>query len=321
MCCEKALRQHPRGIMTAKNPHSNSSIRNQWAAQQVASRQGQGMPTSAPTPTFGTVPPALRAYESAKMPLCAQAGKEAEVVDSSAQASSAASPQPSSGRQVAETDAGQQGNKQQNAQSDYRPSAQAPKQTQTASAQSANAGTFSGQPAPMPINPMIAARMRQEAARKAAAGQPQPASPQRVQSQQQTQQMSPQARQYSRYETGRYVPGAAAASTGEYAPAEGIMPYALYGAACSLVSVLWCVWSKVSFGTSVMASHVHFTMGLVILAVILASGVAVGGVTAVLSRNKGNMSTSTAVALALGKTAIAMLISTIVWFVSMLIAA
>ena len=133
--------------------------------------------------------------------------------------------------------------------------------------------------------------------------------------------MSPQARQYSRYEVGRYEPGSAAASTGSFAPAEGVLPFALYGVVSAAVTLVWCAWTRMGLDGSVMGSSSHFSAGLVIFALILVAGVVLGVSVSVLSRKKGAMPMSTAIALSFGKTAIAMLLSVVVWFVAMLVAA
>ena len=297
--------------MTAKNPHSTSSVRDQWAAQRMAPRKGgEAIPTV--IPGFGEALEAPAAPVRQAKPTPANAPKPSEVA-----ANVSAAPSAGQDAQVGEKPA-----------APARPASPAVPVAKSAATQG---GVVSAKP--LPQNPMIAARMRQEQARtareqaqaKASAHQAvahPAAAPQGQRAlKQHLETMSPQARQYSRYEVGRYEPGSAAASTGSFAPAEGVLPFVLYGVISAAVTLVWCAWTRMSLDGSVMGSSAHFSAGLVIFTLILAAGVVLGTVVSVLSRRKGNMPVSTAIALSFGKTAIAMLLAVVVWFVAMLVAA
>ena len=129
------------------------------------------------------------------------------------------------------------------------------------------------------------------------------------------------ARAYSRYGTGRYVPGGSAGSSGEYAPAEGRFPFVLYGAVASACAVVWLAWTRLTVDGSVMGSSMHFMVGMVLFGAILVAGAALGIAVSVMSRGRGAMDVSSVVALSFGKTALAMLVGVIAWFVCLLVAA
>lgn len=129
------------------------------------------------------------------------------------------------------------------------------------------------------------------------------------------------ARAYSRYGTGRYVPGGSAGSSGEYAPAEGRFPFVLYGAAASVCAVVWLAWTRLTVDGSVMGSSAHFMVGMVLFGAILVAGAVLGITVSIMSRGRGAMDVGSVVALSFGKTALAMLVGVIAWFVCLLVAA
>ena len=99
------------------------------------------------------------------------------------------------------------------------------------------------------------------------------------------------------------------------------MPYVTYGVVALVLAVVWFVWVKATVAGSVMAHPMPFSIGVILLFVMLILGALVAVVAGLLSRDRNQVGTFDALALSMGKTSIGMGAFVVVWIVLMVLAA